>query len=70
MIRKYSLVIEGDQNGYSGYVPELPTIIVTGPSKDELVSKAREAIRIYWDALALERSPTSSLQEIEVELPV
>ena len=27
MIRKYSLVIEGDDAGYSGYVPELPTIL-------------------------------------------
>ena len=30
MIRKYSLVIEGDSDGYSGYVPELPTILVNG----------------------------------------
>lgn len=29
MIRKYSLVIEGDDGGYSAYVPELPTILVT-----------------------------------------
>ncbi len=32
MIRKYSLVIEGDAAGYSGYVPELPSIVVTGAS--------------------------------------
>ena len=70
MIRKYSLVIEGDEDGYSAYVPELPTILVTGGSKDDLFSRAREAIRIYWENLALDRSPTSLLQEIEVELPV
>ena len=34
MIRKYTLVIEGDSAGYSGYVPELPTILVTGSSID------------------------------------
>jgi hypothetical protein len=31
MTRKYSLVIEGVSVGYSAYVPELPTILVTGP---------------------------------------
>ncbi len=55
--RKYSLVIEGDANGYSGYVPELPSILVTGQTIDELTARAAEAIRIY-------------LQKIEVEVPV
>ena len=36
MTRKYSLVIEGDSAGYSAYVPELPTILVTGESIEEL----------------------------------
>jgi hypothetical protein len=36
MIRKYSLVIEGDEAGYSAYVSELPTILVTGLSMDEI----------------------------------
>ncbi len=30
MTRKYSLVIEGAVGSYSAYVPELPTIRVTG----------------------------------------
>jgi len=45
MTRKYSLVIEGDETGYSAYVPELPTILVTGRSMDELTARASEAIR-------------------------
>ena len=32
MTCKYSLVIEGDSTGYSAYVPELTTILVTGRS--------------------------------------
>jgi hypothetical protein len=36
MTRKFSLVIEGDPAGYSAYVPELPTILVTGRSVEEL----------------------------------
>lgn len=68
MTRKYSLVIEGDSSGYSAYVPELPAILVTGASVDELSSRASEAIRIYWDSLQIDRSPTSLIREIEVEL--
>jgi len=69
MTRKYSLVIEGDQTGYSAYVPELPTVLVTGRSLDEVTARAREAIRIYWSSVQTDRSPTSLLKEIEVELP-
>ena len=46
MTRKYSLVVEGDSAGYSAYVPELPTILVTGASLDEIESLAAEAIRL------------------------
>ncbi len=59
MTRKYSLVIEGDAEGYSAYVPELPSILVTGGSMDELTARAREAIRIYWETVQADRSPTS-----------
>lgn len=69
MTRKYSLVIEGASNSYSAYVPELPTILVTGASVDELTSRAAEAIQMYWESLDLKRSPESLLREIEVELP-
>ena len=69
MIRKYSLLIEGDASGYSAYVPEIPTILVTGESQDELTARAKEAIRIYWESLSIDCSPTSTLRAIEVELP-
>ncbi len=69
MTRKYSLVIEGEATGYSAYVPELPTILVTGQSLEELTGRASEAIRAHWEAVRTDRSPTSILREIEVELP-
>jgi predicted RNase H-like HicB family nuclease len=68
--RKYSLVIEGDQAGYSAYVPELPSILVTGASADEITSRAAEAIQLYWEHVRTDRSPTATLREIEVEVPV
>ena len=54
MTRKYSLLIEGDPTGYSAYVPELPTILVTGSSVEELTSRAVEAIRVYWESLQVD----------------
>jgi len=69
MTRTYSLVIEGDSNGYSAYVPELPTILVTGESIEVLTDRAKQAIRIYWDNVAIDRSSTATVHEIEVELP-
>ena len=69
MIRTYSLVIEGDNDGYSGYVPELPTILVTGGSIDDLTARAREAIQLYWETLHADQPPGSTVREIEVDLP-
>ena len=69
MTRKYSLVMESGPDGMSAYVPELPSILVTGSSADELEARATEAIKIYWEMLSNERSPASQLREIEVELP-
>ena len=59
MTRKYSLVMENGPTGYSGYVPELPSILVTGGSVEELTTRAQEAIRVYWEVLGADRSPTS-----------
>ena len=70
MIRKYTLIIEGDSAGYSGYVPELPTILVTGNSIEDLTVRAKEAIGLYWETLHADWSATSTIREIEVELPV
>ena len=47
MTRKYALVTEGVSTGYSAYVPELPAILVTGRSVEELTGRAAEAIRLY-----------------------
>ena len=69
MRRTYSLIIEGDHTGYSAYVPELPTIVVTGKNIEDLTTSAQEAVRIYWETLQADRSPGSTVREIEVELP-
>jgi predicted RNase H-like HicB family nuclease len=70
MTRKYSLLIEGDESGYSAHVPELPAILVTGKSIEEVTSRTKEAIQLYWESMQSRKSPAASRKEIEVELPV
>jgi predicted RNase H-like HicB family nuclease len=70
MTRKYSLLIEGDESGYSAHVPELPTILVTGKSVEELTRRAGEAIQLWWETTGMGASPTALRTEIEVELPL
>jgi predicted RNase H-like HicB family nuclease len=43
MTRKCSLVIEGDEAGYSAYVSELPTILVTGRSMEKIIARVIDA---------------------------
>jgi predicted RNase H-like HicB family nuclease len=70
MTRKYSLLIEGDESGYSAHVPELPTILVTGKTVDELTRRAAEAIQLWWETANPTLSSTEFRTEIEVELPL
>jgi len=68
-MRKYSLLIEGDEGAYSAHIPELPAILVTGRSVDELTRRAEEAIQLWWEEAETTASPTAVRKEIEVELP-
>lgn len=69
MKRTYSLAIEGEPGSYSAHVPELPTVLVTGRSLDEVTVRASEAIRLHWEAVHTDLSPAAMMREIEVELP-
>ena len=55
-MRTYSLVIEGDDSGCSAYVPELPTVLVTGKSMEDLTRRANEAIQLWWETSQLPSS--------------
>ncbi len=68
MTRKFSPVIDGDANGYSAHVPELPSILMTGRSMDDLAAPAMEAIKMYWESILIERPATLMLPEIKVDL--
>jgi len=33
---------------------------------EDLTERARDAIRLYWDTLSTDRSPTATVREIEL----
>ncbi len=67
MTRKCSLIREILEA--TAYVPELRTILVIGHSLDEISEGATDAVRLFWDTVRTDLSPTSMLREIEVDLP-
>jgi len=50
MTRKYSLVIGGNEAGYSAYVPELPTIYWTALQADRLPTSLVKEIEVELPA--------------------
>jgi predicted RNase H-like HicB family nuclease len=56
--------------GFLADVLELPTILVTGKSVEELTQRATEAIQLHWETTTRDgMSSTAFRKEIEVELP-
>jgi len=68
MTRSYSIVLERGPSGLSAHVPELPTILVTGSTVEELRARTAEAIRIYWEEVRAAEPRGAVREEIEVEL--
>ena len=54
MNRKYLLVIERTETGYSAYSPDLPGCIATAATKEEVVERMREAIAFHIEGLRAE----------------
>jgi predicted RNase H-like HicB family nuclease len=48
---RYAVVIEKAGDNYSGYVPDLPGCIATGPTVEAVEAELREAIRFHLDGL-------------------
>ena len=53
---KYEFIIEEAPNNYAAYVPDLPGVIATGKTREEVERRIREGIEIYrldhaWEKL-------------------
>jgi predicted RNase H-like HicB family nuclease len=44
---RYAVVIEKAEGNYSGYVPDLPGCVATGPTVQAVEDELREAIRFH-----------------------
>jgi predicted RNase H-like HicB family nuclease len=50
-MRKYLIIIEKTETGYSAYVPDLPGCIATGKTKEMVEKHIYNAIRFHMDGL-------------------
>jgi predicted RNase H-like HicB family nuclease len=50
-MRKYLIIIEKTETGYSAYVPDLPGCIATGKTKHMVEKKIYEAIQFHLEGM-------------------
>ncbi len=53
-MKKYLIVIEKTETGYSAYSPDLPGCVSTGETRDEVESNMQEAIEFHLDGMKQE----------------
>jgi predicted RNase H-like HicB family nuclease len=70
-MKKYLIVIERTDKGYSSYSPDLTGCVSTGMSREEAEKNMREAIEFHIDGLRQEGYPVPEPQTTSsyVELP-
>jgi predicted RNase H-like HicB family nuclease len=50
-MRKYLIIIEKTETGYSSYVPDLPGCIATGRTKQMVEKKIYDAIQFHLEGM-------------------
>jgi predicted RNase H-like HicB family nuclease len=70
-VKKYLIVIEQTDGGFSAYSPDLPGCVSTGKTREETELNMREAIQFHIDGLKQEGYPVPDAQASSsyVELP-
>jgi predicted RNase H-like HicB family nuclease len=70
-MKKYLIVIEKTDSGYSSYSPDLPGCMSTGKSREEAEKNMREAIEFNVESLRQEGYPVPEPQASSsyIELP-
>ncbi len=69
-MRRYLIVIEETNTGYSAYSPDLPGCAATGQTEEEVQENMREAIEFHLDGLRLEgyEIPESHSSSVYIEV--
>jgi predicted RNase H-like HicB family nuclease len=70
-MKKYLIIIEQTDTGYSSYSPDLPGCVSTGKTREDAEKNMREAIEFHVDGLRRDGSPVPEPQTTSsyVELP-
>jgi predicted RNase H-like HicB family nuclease len=70
-MKRFLIVIEQTNGGYSTYSPDLPGCVSTGKTRTEVEKNMREAIEFHIDGLRKEGFPVPEPQASSsyVELP-
>ena len=53
-MKKYLIIVEKTNTGYSAYSPDLPGCVSTGQTRDEVEANMRDAIQFHIDGLKQE----------------
>jgi len=56
-MKKYLIVIERTETGYSAYSPDLEGCVATGKTRQEVESEMKEAIAFHLDGMARNGDP-------------
>ena len=66
----YAIIIEKANGNYSAYCPDLPGVIATGHTTEEIIQNMKEAIRFHLEGLKEENiaipEPTTQVTSVEV----
>jgi predicted RNase H-like HicB family nuclease len=54
---KYVVIYEKSRTGWAAYVPDLPGVVTTGPTREEVRSLIQEAIEFHLDGLREDKLP-------------
>ncbi|HKV62353.1 MAG TPA: type II toxin-antitoxin system HicB family antitoxin [Candidatus Acidoferrum sp.] len=50
-MKKYLIIVEPTQTGFSAYFPDLPGCVSTGRTRDEVEQNMKDAIAFHLDGL-------------------
>ena len=67
---RYAVVIEKAASNYAAYVPDLPSCVATGQTREETEQQIRQAIELHLRGMRKDRlpipEPVSQVEYIEV----
>lgn len=69
-MRRYLIVIEQSDTGYSAYSPDLPGCAATGSTRDDVERTMRETVAFHVDGLRAEGQPLPAASSVATYVEV